>query len=336
VRKRIVIIGFVVLLVGVSGLVYYAQRQAKNGEMYYSGTCDVIQSNLSFQASGRVVVVHFDEGEAVKKGDVLAELDASELKSRYDQAAADLDRSMKAREQLETVLAIYRSTLPEEVKRAKANEAVAQNTYDDARKNYERYEKLFREGVVAEKERDTVRLAYDNASSMLKEARAALQQAGSNLQQIEATVKNIEAAKAQIEGARAALDQARIQLGYARLTAPYDAIVISRNVEPGEVVSPGREAMTIADLTSMELKIYVEETAIGMVTQGQKVDVRIDTFPDRTFPGLVSYISPEAEFTPKIIQTKKERVKLVYLVKVIIDNPKLELKAGMPADAYLQ
>jgi HlyD family secretion protein len=336
VKKRIVITGFVVLLVGVSALVYYAHQRSVNGAMYYSGTCEATQSNLSFQASGRVAAVHADEGRAVRKGDVLAELDVSELRARYDQAAANLERSLRVREQLETVLSIYRSTLPEEVKRAEANEAVARNTHGDAWKNYERYEQLFRDGVVAEKERDSVRLAYDNASSRLKEARAALEQAGSNLQKIEATLKDIGAAKAQIDHARASLDQARIQLGYARLEAPFDGIVTSRNVEPGEVVSPGREAMTIADLARIELKIYVEEAVIGRVKPGQKVDVRIDTFPGRSFSGQVSYISPEAEFTPKIIQTKKERVKLVYMVKIILDNPDLALKAGMPADAYLQ
>ena len=336
VKKRIVIIGFVVLLAGVSGLVYYAQQQSKNGELYYSGTCEAIQSNLAFQTSGRVRAVTVEEGRTVKKGDVLAEIDASELQARHDQAAANLERAVKVREQLEATLDIYQTTLPEDVKRARANETVARNTYDDARKNNERYEKLFKEGVVAEKERDAVRLVYENALSRLREAQAALQQATGGLKKIEATVKDIEAAKAQVQSARAALDQANVQLGYARLEAPFDGIVTSRNVEPGEVVSQGREVITVADLSRIDLKVYVDETSIGRVKPGQRVDVRVDSFPDRSFEGRVGYISPEAEFTPKIIQTRKERVKLVYLVKVAIDNPNMELKAGMPADAYLK
>jgi HlyD family secretion protein len=163
-----------------------------------------------------------------------------------------------------------------------------------------------------------------------------LKQATGTLGKIDATVKDIEAARAQVESARAALDQARVQLGYARLEAPFDGIVTSRNVEPGEVVSQGREVITVADLSRIDLKIYVDETSIGLVKQGQKVDVRVDSFPGRSFAGRVSFISPEAEFTPKMIQTRKERVKLVYLVKVAVDNPGLELKSGMPADAYLQ
>ena len=90
------------------------------------------------------------------------------------------------------------------------------------------------------------------------------------------------------------------------------------------------------DLSSIELKIFVDETEIGKVIPGQRVDVKIDTFPNKVFEGKVSYISPEGEFTPKVIQTQKERVKLVYLVKVFIPNPDLELKSGMPADAWLR
>jgi HlyD family secretion protein len=86
----------------------------------------------------------------------------------------------------------------------------------------------------------------------------------------------------------------------------------------------------------VDLKIFVDETEIGKVKPGQKVEVKVDTFPKKTFEGRVTFISPEGEFTPKIIQTKKERVKLVYLVKVSVPNPDLELKSGMPADAWLK
>jgi HlyD family secretion protein len=120
------------------------------------------------------------------------------------------------------------------------------------------------------------------------------------------------------------------------LTAPFDGILTSRNVEPGEVVTPGREVISLADLSRIDLKVFVDETQIGKVRPGQNVDVKIDTFPDKTYSGQVSYISPEGEFTPKFIQTRKERVKLVYLVKIALSNPKFELKTGMPADAWFR
>jgi HlyD family secretion protein len=195
---------------------------------------------------------------------------------------------------------------------------------------------LFKRGVVTEKERDSVKLSYDTAKSKLDDAEAALRQAKSNLKKIEATEQEIEAAVSQIRQAKAASEQSDIQLQYTRLLAPYNGIITSRNVEPGEVVSPGREVLTMADLSTVDLKIFVDETEIGKVKPGQDVDVKIDTFTNKVYKGKVTFISPEGEFTPKIIQTKKERVKLVYLVKVSIPNPSFELKSGMPADAWLR
>jgi HlyD family secretion protein len=113
-------------------------------------------------------------------------------------------------------------------------------------------------------------------------------------------------------------------------------MILSRNMEPGEVVTPSQEVLTISALSRVDLKVFVEETEIGRIAPGQPVDVKIDTFPDKTYAGRVAYISPQAEFTPKIIQTHKERVKLVYLVKVSVPNPNYELKSGMPADAWFR
>ena len=335
-KKRIVIIIFITLLLGVSVLVYYAQQSSTNGGMYYSGTIEAIESNLAFQASGHVTIIQAEEGKAVNKGQVLAELDNTEFQSRLEQANASLDKAIKEKEQLEELLGIYTDTLPEDVKRAEANVAVARNTMLDAQKNNIRFEDLFKKGVIAEQERDTIRLGFENAQSKLNESEAALKQAKSNLKKIDTTKKDIESAQAAIDLAKATLDQARIQLGYTKLLAPYSGIITSRNVEPGEVVSPGREVITMSDLSRVDLKIFVDETDIAKVKPGGKVEVKVDTFKDKVFTGWVSYVSPDAEFTPKIIQTKKERVKLVYLVKVSVSNPDYELKTGMPADAYLK
>jgi len=335
-KKKLILVVFIVLLLAVSGLVFYAQYRNRNGEMFYSGTIEAVQSNLSFQTSGHVVSVYAAEGQAVKKGQILAELDASELKARRDQAKASLDKAEKSREQLEENLTITMVNLPAEIKRAESNVELLRNTMLDARKNNDRYAELFRRGVISEKERDSIRLTYDNARSRLDEAEETLRQTRSNIRKIDMNRKDIESAKAQVELAKATLDQADIQFGYARLAAPYAGIITSKDVEPGEVVSPGREVFTLADLSRVDLKIFVDETEIGKVRPGQKVEVKIDTFPGRVFTGYVTYISPQAEFTPKFIQTAKERVKLVYLVKASIANPNLELKTGMPADAYLK
>ncbi|MCX5845847.1 MAG: efflux RND transporter periplasmic adaptor subunit [Deltaproteobacteria bacterium] len=335
-KKKIIIIVFVILLLGVGALVYFGQWQSQRGELYYSGTIEAIQSNLSFQVNGRVINIAVREGQAVTKDQLLAEIDPAELQSRKDQAEASLDRSIKTQDQMATLLSIFKTTLPADVERAEANITSERDVMNDARKNYQRYEQLFKQGVVTEKERDAVKLSYDTAKSRLDDGDAALRQAKSNLKKIDATQKELEAVISQARQAKAALGQADIQLNYGRLLAPYGGVITSRNVEPGEVVTPGREVLTLADLSTVDLKIFVDETEIGKVKPGQDVEIKVDTFPNKVYEGKVTFISPEGEFTPKIIQTKKERVKLVYLVKVSIPNPDLELKTGMPADAWLR
>ena len=335
-KKRIVFLLFIVLLVGVSVLVYLGQRKVRLEELYYSGTIEATDSKLAFQVGGRVLEVPVDEGYAVEKDQVLAKLEQSEYQKRYDEAAARVDGAVESLAQIETQLAIYQNTLPAEVERAGASVSGAKDIFEEAAKNKERFDGLIDEEVVSEKEWDRVTLAYDTAKARLAESEAVLKQALSNLRKTEAIEKEIDAAKAQVKAVKAAFGLATIQLGYTLLQAPFNGIITSRNVEPGEVVSPSREVFTLSDLSMVDLKIFVDETEIGKVKPGQDVEVKIDTFPDKVYRGNVAFISPEGEFTPKIIQTHKERVKLVYLVKVAIPNPDLELKSGMPADAWLR
>jgi HlyD family secretion protein len=334
-KKRIIVVVFILLFVTVGVLVYTGQKNNHKKELYYSGTIETTQANLSFQVPGSVLKVNFQEGQSVTRGQIIAELDRSEFESRYAQAKANLDRAQKTKKQLETMLELSKNTLPSEVSRAKANVQSARDTLKNAEKNYKRFEDLFAKGVVSEKERDALKLQYDVAQSRLAESESVLKLAQGNLTKIDAVKEDIEVANAQINAVSAALNQSSIYLDYTQLKSPTDGVITSRNIEPGETVTTGREVITISDLSRVDLKIFVDETEIGKVKPGQKVDVKVDTFPGKTYTGYVSFISPEGEFTPKIIQTKKERVKLVYLVKVSIANPNFELKAGMPADAWL-
>ena len=385
-KKRLILIGLLALLAGIGVSVYWGQRKEGLTELYYSGTIEATQANLAFQVSGRVREVYFDEGQAVAKKQVLAELEQEEFKARWEQAQSDLMRFQEGLKQLETLLELNRKVLPAEVQRVEASvkalqsqlaeleagyrvQEVEQARYayeqarfalEEARKDKTRFDRLFERQIIAEKDKDATDLRYETAlkqyerarqafellkegyrkesietaRSKLAEGRAALKQARENLKKIEATASEVQAAKAQVLSAQAALELADIQLSHCELSAPFQGVIVSRNVEPGEVVSPGQEVMSVADLSKVYLKVFVAETEIGMVKPGQPAEVKIDTFPARAYRGTVSYISPEGEFTPKVIQTHKERVKLVYLVKIIIPNPNLELKPGMPADAW--
>ena len=387
-KKKVIIILFFCLLFGVGLLVYNGQRNLQMRELYYSGTIEAKQAELGFQVSGRIVEVVVNEGEFVKKDQLLASLDQSEYKARYEQAQASLDNSIINFQRMELVLELYKKTLPNEVARAAAGvEALssqlaeleagyreqdierarlalltAQDVMEESKKNKERYDNLFTKQLVTEREWDAVKLKHETAEkefekakemfdmlregvrketiqtarARLAEGKAVLRQANNNLRKIKMAEKEVEAAESQVKVAQSSLKVVETQLRYTQLRAPFDGVISSRNVEPGEVVLPGREVLSLSDLSSVDLKIFVGETEIGRVKPGQLVDIKVDTFPDKIYSGTVSFISPEGEFTPKIIQTQKERVKLVYLVKVFIENPDLELKSGMPADAWLR
>ncbi len=387
-KKRLILIVFLVLLLGVGALVYWGQKNERAAELYYSGTIEATQADLSFQVGGRVQDVAVDEGQAVKAGQLLAVLERESFLAKRDQAVANLKRAEETLSQAQILLDLNRQALPAEVERAEAAvrtlEAqlkeqetgyrsqdvqqarlaleAARITMEEARKDQVRFEQLFKRNVVAEKDKDAADLKYQTAlkeyerarqayamlkegyrqesieaaRARLEESRAALKLARSNLQKIEASEKEVAAAREQVKALQAAVALAEIQLSYTQLRAPSNGIIISRNVEPGEVVSIGQEVISMADLSEVDLKVFVDETEIGRVKPGQRVDVKIDTFPDKIYPGRVAFISPEGEFTPKIIQTRKERVTLVYLVKIKIPNPDFELKSGMPADAWFR
>lgn len=294
--------------------------------------------------------------EALKQVDTALAVNREVLPAEVARAEAAV-RALKAQ-----VAAAESGLRTQDVERARLVVESTRVARDNALKDKTRYDALLRKGVVAERTRDTADLQYETAlreneravaaynqakegfrredievaRARLAEGQAALRLAQSNLKRIDAAEQEVAAARAQVDAARAGLSLAEIQLAYCELRAPFAGVVLSRNVEPGEVVQPGQEVISIADLSTVDLKIFVAETEIGKVRPGQAVEVKIDTFPDKAFPGRVSYVSPAAEFTPKFIQTRKERVKLVYLVKIAVPNPNLELKSGMPADAWLR
>lgn len=387
-RKRILIILFFLVLVGVGIFVYLGQRDVRQRQLYYSGTIEADHAELSFQVNGKVIDVFADEGEAVEEKQLLAILDQAEYRALYENAQANLEESLKNVEKAEKLLMVYRKTLPAKIERAEAGLNVlkskvreleagyreqdirqarlarsnAENIMEEAEKDRKRYEALYQKGVISEKQWDRVKLEHEIAQKNYEKAEEALdmleegvrnetiqtakvrvlegesvlKQAESNLEKIGAAEKEVETARAHVKAARSSVDLAHIRMNYTKLLAPFQGVITSRNIEVGEVVLPGQEVITLSDLSHVELKIFVDETEIGKVKVGQEADIKIDTFPDKVYRGRVSFISTEAEFTPKIIQTHKERVKLVYLVKISIPNPDLELKPGMPADAWLE
>lgn len=144
-----------------------------------------------------------------------------------------------------------------------------------------------------------------------------------------------DSSRADVESLVAALGLAQTRLGYANLQAPLNGYVLSKTALAGEVVQPGAPVFTAIDLQDVWVTAYINEGDLGRVKLGQKAHIMTDSFRNKRYQGWVSFISPEAEFTPKYIQTTEERVKLVFRIKVRADNRSLELRPGMPADAYI-
>jgi HlyD family secretion protein len=180
----------------------------------------------------------------------------------------------------------------------------AEAEYEKARKDFDRYRALFQEGAVTAQQLDAARKAHDVALSQVDQARAALR-----------------------------TDEVRLKDTVA--DSPVSGIVLSKNVEQGETVAAGVAVYSLGDLDNPWVKVYVNETKLGLVKLGQKARIFTDTYPGKAYEGKVTYIASEAEFTPKNVQTKEERVKLVFGVKVSVTNVNNELKPGMPADVKI-
>ncbi len=177
---------------------------------------------------------------------------------------------------------------------------------------------------------DAAKAQLDSAEAQLEAA-----QAGLDLAQNGARPEQIQAAEAQLAQARAAQRQIEVQLGKTRLTAPRVGIVLSRSLHEGEQANPGATLLTIGALDTVRLTIYIPETDIGRVRQGQQAHVTVDSFPGKEFAGTVTFVAQEAQFTPRNVQTKDERATTVFAVRVDLPNPDHALKPGMPADATI-
>jgi HlyD family secretion protein len=323
--KRILLIVLIALII--AGLLYaFFTRDKKEGNDFIkvSGNIEATEVDVGFKISGRIISRSFEEGDWVDEGKVLAKLDNEDLRNRLDVARATLT---SAQARLSKLLAGSR---PEEIREAEAAVHQAQFDLENKQIQYDRTKVLYDRHVIPKE-------TFDNAETAFKVAKATLQRAMETytLVKVGPRIEDIDDAKAQVEQARASVKLNETQLGYTTLYSPISGVVLVKSGEIGEVVNPGTSIVTLADIKNIWLKAYIPETDLGKVKWGQEVIVTTDLHPKKEYRGKVSFISSQAEFTPKQIQTEKERVNLVYRIKVDIPNPDRELKPGMPADGKI-
>ncbi len=290
-----------------------------------TGTIEATQIDVRCEVGGMLRALNYDQGDRVERGAVMAHIDHQKLDWQLKRAQAAV-AEMDAR--LALLQHGYRR---EEVEKAQKVLQEADVQRENALREYRRIQKLYKEGVASDHERDKAYTACESARKRCEQAREQYMMVSSGFREEE-----IAAARAAQQSAQAQAQLIRTQIEDATVTAPGSGIVDERYVEHGEVVSAGSLLFSIVDLQDCWIMAYVSEKSLGRVHTGQKASVSVDSFPDKTFPGRVVYISSEAEFTPKNVQTKEERVKLVFGVKVEIDNARELLKPGMPADVIIQ
>jgi len=320
-----IVVPVVVVLVAVVAVLALVRRANDRGRLAASGTVEATEAQLGFQAPGRIVAVRAREGDRVRAGDTLAVLDRAEAEARRQQAAAQVAAVRALLDEME------RGSRREEVAQARAGRDAARQRLDDAQRDFDRAQELIRTQVVSQQ-------TFDKARTALDVARNQFQQADEQYQLVAAGPRRerIAAQRAAVAQAEAALRTADAQLANMVVRAPFAGVVTVRHREPGEVVQAGSAVLSLLDREDRWVRIYVSEARIGAVHVGQKAEITTDTFKGRPYAGEVVYISSEAEFTPKNVQTREERVKLVYAVKVrIAGDPGYELKPGMPADVRL-
>jgi HlyD family secretion protein len=298
--------------------------------------------------------VDLREAELQTAKAALAELEAGSRQEDKDAAAAAVEKARGSVAELRS----KNGSLVQEIEAAEAQRAAADVEEKRLKREYDRAQLLYRQQkTITEEQLDQARAAYNVAVQRLHTAEAQLSvvksspraeqlaQALSALKQAQAQERlvlagprreTIDQARAKVKQAEAARRAAATRLSYAKVFSPLDSngVVLSKNIEPGEYVAPGTPVITVADLKKVWLRAYVNSVDMDRIRLNQEVKVTTDA-STKEYKGRIAFISESAEFTPKSVQTEKERVKLVYRIKINIDNAEGDLKPGMPADAWI-
>jgi HlyD family secretion protein len=289
-----------------------------------SGTMEATSVQVSSRSAGEVMELAADEGTGVRQGDLLARIDHVSLDIQLAQAKSGV---ALARAQLDLLTNGARG---EDLAQAQEQLNQANESLRSAQEDFTRMKSLSEAGAATRKQRDDSELRFVTAKAQA----AAAEQALKKLQNF-ARPEDVKAALARLDQATWSVRLLLKSIDDCEVKAPVSGVVTERLMERGELAAPGMGLFVITDLATMKLTIYVPEPDLGKIRLGEEAGVAVDSHPGKVFPGRVTYISPMAEFTPRDVQTKDERVKLVYAVRIEVPNPEGIFKPGMPADAVL-
>ena len=386
-KKRIVII-LALVAVAVAGVyTYRGANKTPENRVVVSGNIELTEVNIAFKTAGKLIERTVDEGDSVKKGQVIARLDRDQLIAQRQREVAGLESAESQLAQAKTALEWEKDTLaadieqragdlasnearlaelkngarPQEKLDAQAAVDSAQSEVERSKKDWDRAQVLHRDDDISTAQFDQYRNRWETAvaalnsarerqalvlagpraevinaqQAMVERMRGALKMAQANALEMKRREQELNTRAAEIARSRASIALIDSQLADTIATSPVDGVVLVKSADPGEILSTGTTVVTIGDIEHPWLRGYVDETDLGKVKLGSLVHVTTDSYKNKSYTGRVSFISSEAEFTPKQIQTQQERVKLVYRIKIDLDNSSRELKSNMPADGEI-
>lgn len=295
----------VLLLILIAGAAYWFYNMNSSDEQAIAsanGRLEATQIDIATKFQGRVAEILFDEGDVVKAGEIVARIDTQSLEAQLREAEAMVNKAQKERAYAQAVLVEKESEC------------------DLKKKNLARSERLYRDGIIAQEKLDEARAEVEIAMASCDAARA-----------------QIANAEASIKSAVSVTERIKSDIADCILKAPRDGRVQYRLAEPGEVLPQGGKVLTTIDLNDVYMTVFLPETAAGRVNIGSDARIVLDAFPDQSYMARVSFVASEAQFTPKEVETRTERQKLSFRVKVnLINNSNLPAKPGMPGEAYIR
>lgn len=326
--KRIL---FLILVLAAAGGGFYAYiswektqevKQAEGLQLF--GNVEIRRVNLGFRVGGRIETIHFEEGDFVKKGEIVAQLDKRPYVENRAAAQAQLDKAVAQYEQMKNGMR------PQEIEQVRAGLDEAKARLLLAELELGRAEKLLSDKAIPQADFDIAQTKCDEAKAKVRVETEKLALFVEGFRKEE-----IAAAKAQLAEAQANLDKTQTALEDAELRCPNDGIVLTRIEEEGAVVQTGQQVLTLSLKDAVWVYVYVPEPDLGKIFPAMKAEIYTDSRPNEPYLGQVGYISPTAEFTPKNVETPQLRTDLVYRLRVIADNPDEGLRQGMPVTVRL-
>ncbi|MFC2160655.1 HlyD family secretion protein [Acidobacteriota bacterium] len=296
----------------------------ETGVLEVSGLIEAVETQIRPQVSGRIIEIFVKEGQLVAKDYVLCTLDDKKIKIQINQVRAGL-------EGLQAKLRLFsKGTKKEIIAVAKNQLDAAEKESELAEKNRDRMTRLLKEGAVPEVRKEEADLMFKAATEKVEIAEENYQMALRGRE-----TEEIDIVNAEIKSLSAQEELLLLQLEETRITAPVSGMIEIRYSEVGELATPQFPLFSLIDLERTYVKAYVPEKYLGSIRMGSDVEVTCDSYPEKNFQGKVDFISEQAEFAPKNIQTKEERLKLVFMIKSYLNNPDQVLKPGMPVDVKI-